>query len=695
MRSPRIGIASVWLLIIAGVMIVQPALLAAQSAPDLRQPPGNEWPTVGGDWGNTRYSTLDQINASNVQNLKGAWATHTGSGIGSKYSFEATPLVQGGVMYVPTGNDDVLALDAKTGQQIWEYRSGIDQSINTVCCGWDNRGVALGEGKVFLGQLDGSFVALDQKTGEQVWKAQVGTWQEGYTITAAPLYYDGVVYTGISGAEFGVRGKLTALDAASGQELWHFWTVPAPGDFGGDTWPSPTDPDPVKQQAYLHGGATIWNTPTVDPDLGLIYFSTGNAGPDFNGSVRPGDNLFTSSILALDAKTGTYKWHYQEVHHDLWDFDAPSPTVLFDINLNGQQRHAVAEAGKTGFVYILDRTNGTPLVGIDEKAVPQEPRQATAATQPYPEGDPLIPQCPDPVPNFPIACIFGTYWDVPTVFAPLGNGGVNWANMSFDAQNGLLYATAGVRPSAIAAGYTAWQEGQRYTGAGASTVPIGAKYYGTYSAVDPRTNKLVWQKKTTYSLNQGSGTLSTAGGVLFHGEPDGNFQALDAKTGDVLWEWQTGAGADAPAMTYSIDGQQYVAIASGGVGTQTTSANGDMIWAFTLNGSPNDRLQPMPAPTPPATEAGFTAAPVATNKIQIVDYGYNPNRITIPAGTSVTFTNSGNETHTATAIDGSWDTGPLANGATATVEFDTPGTYTFNCTPHPFMIGQIVVTPTT
>jgi quinohemoprotein ethanol dehydrogenase len=674
-------------LAIAVCVLFQPTLSAAQSAPNLREPPGNEWLTVGGDWGATRYSTLNQINTTNVKDLKGAWAAHTGSGLGTKYSFEATPLVQNGVMYISTGNDEILAFDAKTGQEIWEYRSGIDQSIDTVCCGWDNRGVALGDGLVFMGQLDGSFVALDQKSGERIWKTQVGGWQQGYTITAAPLYYDGIVYTGISGAEFGVRGKLTALDAKSGQELWHFWTIPGPGDFGGDTWPSPTDPDPIKQQAYLHGGATIWNTPTVDPDLGMIYFSTGNAGPDFNGSVRPGDNLFSASILALDAKTGEYRWHFQEVHHDIWDFDAPSPVMLFDLNVNGEQRKVVAEAGKTGFVYLLDRTNGKPLVGIDEKPVPQEPRQATAATQPYPVGDPLMPQCADPVPNFPVACIFGTFWDVPTVFAPLGNGGVNWANMSFDPQTGYLSVTAS------AAGYTEWQEGKRYTGAGGATVPLGAKYYGTYTAIDPRTNKIVWQKKMPYSLNQGSGTLSTAGGLLFHGEPDGNFQAYDAKTGDLLWQWQTGAGADAPASTYTIDGQQFVAIASGGVSTQTTSTNGDMVWAFSLNGSPGGRLQQLAAPKPPPTEAGFTAAPVASSKVQIVDYGFNANRITVPAGTEVTWTNAGNEVHTATAADGSWDTGNITGGGgVASIKFDTPGTYTYNCTPHPFMLGQVVVT---
>jgi quinohemoprotein ethanol dehydrogenase len=289
------------------LLLLVPGVTAAQTAPTLREPAAKDWLTIGGDWGATRYSTLDQINASNVAGLKGAWVTHLGSGLASKFSLEATPLVQNGLMYVPSGNDDLFVLDATTGQEVWEYRSGIDQNISTVCCGWDNRGVSLGEGMAFMGQLDGTFVALDQKSGEVIWKTQIEDWRNGYTITAAPLYYDGIVYTGISGGDRGIRGRLTALDAKTGKVVWQFWTIPNPGEFGSDTWPAPTDPDPDKAVVAQHGGAGIWNTPTVDPDLGLIYFSTGNAGPDYDGSVRPGDNLFTASILALDAKTGQYK----------------------------------------------------------------------------------------------------------------------------------------------------------------------------------------------------------------------------------------------------------------------------------------------------------------------------------------------------------------------------------------------------
>jgi alcohol dehydrogenase (cytochrome c) len=680
------------LAVFCGLIVLAPGLAAAQATPDLREPPGKDWLTIGGDWGGTRYSTLNQINTSNVSKLKAAWVTHLGSGLATKYSLEATPLVQNGIMYVPSGNDDLFVLDATTGQEIWEYRSGIDQSINTVCCGWDNRGVALGEGLVFMGQLDGSLIALDQKSGELMWKTQIEDWRNGYTITAAPLYFDGMVYTGVSGGERGIRGRLTALDARTGQVLWRFYTIPGPGDVGGDSWPAPTDPDPDKAVVAMHGGAGIWNTPTVDPDLGMIYFSTGNAGPDYDGSVRPGDNLFAASILALDAKSGTHRWHFQEVHHDIWDYDAPSPTILFNVTMNGQQRKAIAQAGKTGFVYILDRTNGQPLVGINEKPVPQEPLQATAPTQPFPVGDALVPQCADPVPNFLTACIFDPFTTVPKVFQPGPNGGVNWANMSYDPQTGWLYATAGVRPSAFMQRKYSLVNGLWVSSPGGGT-PLGAKYSGTYTALDPTTSKIVWQKKTSYSLHQGSGTLSTAGGLLFHGDPDGNFLALEATSGNELFRWQTGAGADAPAISYEVNGQQYVAIASGGVATQTTSANGDTIWAFSLNGSPNGRLQPFNAPTPPATEVGFTGVPTPTSSVQIVDYAFGQSNITVPAGSVVTWRNTGATAHTATALDQSWDTGDIDPGASASVEFDTPGTFVYTCAPHPYMLAQIVVTP--
>ena len=675
-----------------GLLLALTIPCAALAQADLRKPAGKDWPTVGGDWHGSRYSTLTQVNRDNVKNLKAAWVTHLGSGLGLKYSMEGTPIVKDGVMYIATGNDDVYALDARTGALIWQRRSGLDQNISSVCCGWDNRGVAVADGKVFLGQLDGTFVALDAKDGKQVWQTVVGRWEDGVTITAAPLYYNGVIYTGMSGGDRAARGKLTALDAASGKELWHFWTVPEPGTLGSDTWPSPNDPDPTRAQAYLHGGATIWQAPTIDPELGLIYFSTGQPGPTAVGigANRPGDNLFSSSIVALHLD-GTYAWHFQQVHHDLWDFDCPSPTVLFDQVYNGVTRKGIAEACKTGWLYILDRTNGKPLIGIEEKPVEQEPRSATAATQPIPIGDAVVPQCPEPLEGWVTKCIFGVNWDAPILLSPGGNGGVNWSPMSYSPQTGYFYVTGANRPTGRAA-----------PGSGKAAPPaIGAKYSGTLSAVDSRTNRIVWQNKTPYSIGQGSGALVTASGLLFHGEPDGNVQAFDARNGKRLWQWQAGAGADAPAITYEVDGEQFVAIAVGGLSIQTASANGDMIWAFSLKGNRDHRIAQFAPPDPPPTGVSFNftgnvrgEVPIEkTNAVKMVDYAFMPSRITITTGTKVTFTNTGSQPHNAAGADaGGWDIGLLSGGESGSVTFNKPGTYSFLCTPHPFMIGQIIVT---
>jgi alcohol dehydrogenase (cytochrome c) len=449
----------------------------AQRAPDLRKPAGKEWLTIGGDWSNTRYSTLSQISRGDVKSLKGAWVVHLGSGLGAKYSLEGTPVVKDGVMYVSSGNDDVFALDAKTGALIWQHRSGLDQNIGTVCCGWSNRGVAIGAGRVFLGRLDGSVVALDVNTGQEIWKTQLGRWQDGYTIASAPLYYDGAIYTGMSGGDRKARGFLAALDAKTGKEKFRFWTVPAPGELGSDTWPKPDDRDPKRANAWKVGGAAVWQTPAIDPGLGLIYFSTGNPGPEAGGMGRdrPGDNLFSSSIVALTLD-GKYAWHFQQVHHDLWDFDCPSPVILFNQVYQGMMRQGIAEACKTGWIYILDRTNGKPLIGIDEKSVEVDARVASSPTQPIPRGDAVMPQCPQALEHWVTKCIFGVIYDRPILMSPGGNGGVNWAPMAYSPDTGMFYVAAADRP-------------QSRIVSGLATVgpAIGAKYGGTLTAVDSRT----------------------------------------------------------------------------------------------------------------------------------------------------------------------------------------------------------------
>jgi alcohol dehydrogenase (cytochrome c) len=669
------------------------AVRAADSEIDrlLQSPVGKDWVTNGGNLTNQRYSTLKQIDTSNVKQLKGAWMTRLkGSGLGGKYSFEATPLVKDGIMYISTGNDDVFALDAKTGQILWEHWSQISQQISTVCCGWLNRGLAMGEGMLFIGQLDANMVALDMKTGKEMWRTPVEDWHNGYGITNAPIYYDGTVYSGITGGEFGVRGRLTAMDAKTGKILWRAYTLPTPGEPGGDSWPAGTD-------HYSRGGASIWNTPALDPELGLVYFAVGNCGPDYDGSMREGDNLFCASVLAVNAKTGVYAWHFQEVHHDIWDYDAASPVVLFDTVINGQPRTAIAQAGRTGWVYILDRTNGKPLIGIEERPVPQEPRQKTAKTQPFPIGDAIVPQCAEPMPASgyeKAGCIFETFWEEPVLIQPSGIGGTNWGPMSYNPETGSLYVPATIRTSAFARYDTKYALGKRFDG-GTQAAPIGSPMSGTFTAIGGNTNKIVWQHKTPYRVGQGGGSTTTAGGLVFRGEPDGNFLAIDAKTGQELWRFQTGFGADAPPAVYEVNGEEYVAIATGG-NQGMLSANGDAVWVFSLKG----QLGPLWPPPPPQKIAG-PAGPLRDDVDEIkigannMEYIFFPGRTKIKAGTTLTFTNVGDTPHTATSFEGGkigkWDTGVLEKGQSKALTFSEPGNYFYICTPHPWMYGQIVV----
>jgi alcohol dehydrogenase (cytochrome c) len=564
-------------------------LAACGRPPDtsLVPPPTVGWPTNGGNWYNQRHSPLMEIDRSNVANLKGVWRTRLdGSGVGPQYSGEAQPLVVDGVIYVPTGASDLFAIDVTSGAVLWSYRSSLDAAIDTVCCGWTSRGVAHGGGRIYLGRLDGQLVALDAKTGAVAWTTQAERWQDGFSITNAPLYHDGLVITGFSGAEYGVRGRVKAFDAMTGELRWTFYTIPGRGEPGNETWPQ-------DNEVWQHGGATVWHTPAVDPELGLIYFSTGNPGPDFNGAVRAGDNLYTSSIVALELRTGRYRWHFQQVHHDIWDFDSPSPVVLFDLEYGGRLRKGLAQPSKTGWVYILDRTDGTPLVGIDEKPVPQEPRQATAATQPYPRGDSFVPQHLDIAPEgFPLVNggrIFTPFWTDYVIAKPGILGGANWPPSSYDPTTGYLYVCAGDAASSyIAEDIDTGRPpaGEFYVGGAFGTNPLPA--HGTFTAMDMRSNTIVWQQhwaNTCYS-----GATTTAGGLVFVGRNDGRLTALDSSNGQKLWEFQTGAGMNAPVTVFAHGGKQYVVAYSAG-NLFAGSAKGDSVWLFALDGT----LDPVPA----------------------------------------------------------------------------------------------------
>jgi quinohemoprotein ethanol dehydrogenase len=569
---------------------VMTALATAGHAQSAREshvaPPTVGWPTNGGDWYNRRYSPLTAIDRNNVAKLKGVWRTRLGgSGVGPQYSGEAQPLVVDGIVYVATGANDLFAIGVDSGKILWDYHANLDPNNKAVCCGWTNRGVAAGAGKVFMGQLDGKLLAFDAKTGKVAWSIQSERPEEGFTITAAPLYYDGLVIVGVAGAELGVRGRVHAYDARDGKKVWTFYTIPGRGEPGNETWPQ-------DNEIWQHGGGTVWQTPAVDPALGLVYFSTGNPGPDFNGGIRKGDNLYTSSIVAVDAKTGKYRWHFQQVHHDLWDYDSANPVVLFDLMLDGRLRKGIAEASKSGWVYILDRTTGKPLIGIDETPVPQEPRQATSPTQPYPRGDAFVPQHVDIAPEGYTLVnggkIFTPYWTDYVVGKPGISGGANWPPSAYDVASGHLFVCARDHAST----FRAWDIGPErppagglYIGGNFGSNPLPPQ--GMLAALDLHTNRLVWQQHWASAC--ASGATVTAGGLLFVGRNDGRLTALDVDNGAKLWEFQTGAGMNSPVSVFGYRGKQYVVAYSAGA-VFVGSTRGDSVWLFALDGT----LDPVP-----------------------------------------------------------------------------------------------------
>jgi quinohemoprotein ethanol dehydrogenase len=566
--------------------------IPAFEADELVEPASENWAHVGGSLSNDRYSELDEIDTENVADLKGVWKTDLrNSGIQAKYSGESQPVVWNGRLYVTTGKNDVFAVDVGSGRILWQYEGNLNQKITTVCCGWLNRGVAIGEGTVFMGQLDGKVVALDAETGQRKWSRQLVRWQEGQTITAAPTYADGRIYIGVVGADLGTRSFLEALDAETGRSVWRWWAVPAPGEPGGETWPEGTD-------AYLRGGGAIWQAPAYDPELGLLYVSTGNAGPDWDGSVRKGDNKWTASIVAINAEDGNLKWGFQEVKHDICDLDAASPVVLFE---GADGRKGVAQAGKTGWLYMLDRETGEPLYGIDEGPVKQEPRQHTSPTQPFPRNGEFIPH--GPVPQSEVERIEKArtkeqqnlkvvaqraMFDPPGIgntlvaIRPGPQGGVNWNPISYNPETDMFYICSAVQTTGqLATPGTQWKEGQYYIGG----VIVGAAFtesWGTFTAIDALSGRQVWQKRFPEACY--SGTSTTKGNLVFVGRTNGELEAYDARNGERLWSFQTGAGANNTATIFEHQGEEYVAFLSQG-NSLVASPHGDGLWLFGLDGT--------------------------------------------------------------------------------------------------------------
>jgi quinohemoprotein ethanol dehydrogenase len=617
---PKPSVTACLLMLVAAPAAAQISRSGSQDAPafsaqQLFAAPTSDWPTNGGSLSNQRYSPLDSLNPGNVAGLKANWrASLNGSGMSAHAGNQAQPIVYGDSVYIMTGDGDAFAIDLASGAVKWEFKADIDPKVARPCCAWPGRGVALGAGKVFVGELDARLIALDQHTGKVAWSIQAEDPKLGYVIASAPLYYAGMVITGFAGSDMGTRGRIKAYDANTGALRWTFYTVPGPGEFGHDTWPA-------NSEVWKHGGAAVWQTPAIDPQLGLIYFSTANPGPVLNGAIRKGDNLFSVSIVALDVMSGKYRWHFQEVHHDLWDYDAPNPVVLFDAPYQGQMRKALVEAGKTGWAYILDRVTGKPLLGMKETPVMQLPEQNTSPTQPFPVGDAVVPQFIDMAPEgfdlINAGRIFTPFSKHPAIWKPLA--AINWPPSSYDPRSHLLYICAQDSLWGATGGDPHYpvEPGALYSGS--VVARFAAPRRGVLAALDLTTNKLVWRQQWVDSCY--SGSVVTHGGLLFIGRNDGRLTALDKSNGKKLWEFQTDGGVNAPASVFERNGRGYVVVLAGGTAL-AGSKRSDGLWLFSLDGTlkslPRESADPAaaarPAAAAPATPATAHVADLAQGK---------------------------------------------------------------------------------
>lgn len=508
---------------------------------------------TNGNYEQTRYYPADQINTGNVKQLRPAWIFQTEI----VESQETTPIVVDGVMYITTSFNHVYALDAKTGVEIWQYKHKMGP-ITTYCCGPNNRGVAISGNKVFMGTLDAKLVALDAKTGKLVWEKQIADPELGYSETMSPTAVNGKILIGTNGGEYGIRGFVKAYNAEDGKLLWTFNTIP---ENSVGVW-AETDAtgrnmkrDIAAEKAALKKlgdpyktlGGGVWQNPAVDLKRNRIYFVVGNPSPDLDGSIRPGDNLYTDSLVAVDLDTGEYACHFQYIAHDVWDLDAVSPPILTQVkDAKGKTVDGILHGGKTGHVYVHNRDDCS-LIRYSEAMVPQE----NMWTLPTKEGARMLPGA---------------------------NGGVEWSPMTVDANLGLVYAINLHQPMTYHVESSPYPEGKLWLG-GAFKVIADEEQSGNVTAVDYNTGKIKWQVKTEQPMI--GGIMATAGGLVFTGEGNGQFNAFDSKTGKKLWTFQAGAGVNAPPASYTIDGKQYIVVGAGG-NVQLNFKRGNNIIAFAL-----------------------------------------------------------------------------------------------------------------
>jgi alcohol dehydrogenase (cytochrome c) len=539
------------------------ASVSAQTLDELRNDGKNtdNVLTYGMGYSLQRYSPLKQIDKLTVRRLVPVWNVS----LDNQWGEQAQPLVYDHVMYVTDAKASV-AIDVVTGRQIWKTPvDWLPETTRVVCCGVSNKGPALFSGKLFRTTLDAYVVALDMKTGKELWKQKAADWKEGYSMTAAPLIANGVLITGISGAEFGTRGFLDGWDPETGAHLWRQYTIPAPGEPGSETWP--------KTDAWTHGGGSTWITGSYDPELDLVYWGTGNPGP-WSSAPRPGDNLFTASVLAFRPKTGEFVWHYQFTPHDMYDYDGSWELILADIAVGGQPRKVVMQLNRNGFLYVLDRANGELL-----SAKPYE-RVDWASRVDMETGRPVLTDLPRRLE----AGEQVELW-------PTQRGAKNWPHAAFDPESGLLYANT--MHSARLYRHLpveAFAPGTRYQFIENLPAPQPAgEPIAHVDAIDPMTATPRW-RAPLWDHPHWSAILATGGGLLFTGKETGEFIAIDARTGKTLWQFQTGSGINAQPITFTRDGRQYIAVLSGIGGVYWNQAReqlknvpqGGSVWTFAL-----------------------------------------------------------------------------------------------------------------
>ena len=494
----------------------------------LAQPVGGNWTSYNGDYTGRRYSSLRQINKSNVAQLRAAWVFHPGN----SQRLEATPVVVRGVMYVTSAND-VFALDARTGRSLWHYSRPVSSGLLDDAAAHKSRGVAVWDTFVYSQTDDAHLLCLDARSGNLLWDVQIADKVKQYGGTSAPLIVKDEVVVGTSGGDSGVRGFLAAYDARTGNFKWRLWTIPAPGEFGSDSWPG---------DLYLHGGATTWMPGTYDPELDTLYWTTSNAAPDFDGSVRPGDNLYAACVLAVDATTGKLKWYFQFTPHDVYDYDANETPVLVDVQENGATRHLLLQANRNGFFYVLDRTNGKFLRAT------QFLQKVTWATGIDASGRPLLS---GRVPT-----------KEGTSICPGIVGATNWFSPSYNPDTGLFYVMALENCDLYFAKTKPFTQGETFYSTGTKRSPDGHSQK-ILLALSPADGKRVWQYQQVGLGKSWGGTLTTAGGLVFFCDDADSLEAVDAENGHALWYFNTGQSFVASPMTYAVGEDQYVAISAG------------------------------------------------------------------------------------------------------------------------------------